>query len=77
MNQSATISEYQQIKQIVQTLTANEHIHDEHLSKIFPEVYHYGLQGESVQSLAEHIEKNRHRIATWMQAIDTARASLE
>lgn len=77
VNHTATISDYQQIKRIVQSLTANEQIHHEQLSTIFPEIYHYGLQGESVPNLKEHIETNYDSIEKWMETIDTARFTLE
>jgi len=39
------------------------------LLQLLPEIYHYGLQGESAQNIAEHIQANRGNIDGWISAI--------
>lgn len=67
---SGSINEYQQIKRLVQALIAQNKITDEQLLQLLPEIYHYGLQGETAQSLTEHIKSNEQNIQTWKQAIE-------
>lgn len=68
--QSGSVSEYQQIKRLVQSLTAKEKITDEQFTEILPEIYNYGLQGENVQNLTEHIATNIDNIENWKSAIE-------
>lgn len=66
---SGSISEYQQIKRLVQAMMANNKIENEQLLQRLPEIYHYGLQGEVVQCLTEHIVTNKENIEQWKTAI--------
>lgn len=59
------IAEYKQIKRIIQALMAKDSITDEQLLTLLPEIYNYGLQGEQVQNLEEHITTNKSNIETW------------
>jgi len=68
-NYSGSISEYQQIKRLVKSLTANNKITDSQLLTILPEIYNYGLQGETVQNLPEHITSNVNNLEYWKSAI--------
>lgn len=63
------ISEYQQIKRLVQAMMANNSISDEQLLQLLPEIYNYGRQGEIAQNDAEHITTNKDNIETWVSAI--------
>ncbi|QKY69736.1 YtzH-like family protein [Lentibacillus sp. CBA3610] len=63
------ISEYQQIKRLVQALIANDRISDEQLLQLLPEIYNYGRQGEIAQNDEEHILSNKSNINTWVNAI--------
>lgn len=69
------ISEYQQIKRLVQTMIANNSISDEQLLQLLPEIYNYGRQGEIAQNDEEHIVSNKTNIQTWVNAIQ--KTSLE
>lgn len=64
-----SVSEYQQIKRLVQKLTENNSITDEQLLQLLPEIYNYGSQGEIAQNLPEHITTNRQNIENWLHAI--------
>ncbi|MGM8365876.1 YtzH-like family protein [Virgibacillus sp. W0181] len=69
------ITEYQQIKRLVQSMMANNAIpDDETLFQVLPEIYHYGFQGEFVQCLTEHIHTNKDNIENWLQAIQQAKS---
>lgn len=63
------ISEYQQIKRLVQAMMANDTISDEQLLQLLPEIYNYGRQGEIAHNDAEHITANKEKIETWVNAI--------
>ncbi|SDQ41726.1 YtzH-like protein [Virgibacillus subterraneus] len=63
------ISEYQQIKRLVQAMMANNSISDEQLLQLLPEIYNYGRQGEIAQNDEEHITTNQENIKTWVSAI--------
>ncbi|MGP4108250.1 YtzH-like family protein [Virgibacillus sp. L01] len=63
------ISEYQQIKRLVQAMMANNSISNEQLLQLLPEIYNYGRQGEIAQNDAEHITTNQENIETWVSAI--------
>ena len=63
------VSEYEQIKSLIKTMTAEEEIHDEHLQSLLPEMYHYGIQGERVQSIEEHIISNQDSMQARISAI--------
>ncbi|MFB1051847.1 YtzH-like family protein [Paraliobacillus sp. JSM ZJ581] len=67
-----SISEYQQIKRLVQSLMANEAVDDEYLMQVLPEIYNYGRQGEIAQNLEQHISTNQENINTWLQHIPTS-----
>lgn len=66
---TGSVSEYQQIKRLVQKLMENSSITDEQLLKLLPEIYNYGNQGEIVQNSPEHITTNRQNIESWLSAI--------
>ncbi|HLR08443.1 MAG TPA: YtzH-like family protein [Bacillota bacterium] len=67
-----SISEYQQIKRLIQSMMANNRITDEQLLQLLPEIYHYGLQGEAAQNIEEHITTNKDNINDWLKAIQNA-----
>ncbi|ALX48421.1 YtzH-like family protein [Lentibacillus amyloliquefaciens] len=69
------ISEYQQIKRLVQAMIANNSISNEQLLELLPEIYNYGRQGEIAQNDEEHIVSNKINIQTWVNAIQ--KTSLE
>lgn len=68
--QSGDIAEYGQIKRIIQKLTATGNITDEQLLSLLPEIYNYGLQGEQVQNVEEHITTNKSNIETWTSQLN-------
>lgn len=71
---NGNITEYQQIKRLVQSMMANNAIpNDESLFQFLPEIYSYGFQGEVVQNLTEHIETNRQNIEEWLRAIEQSK----
>lgn len=63
------VGEYQQIKRVVKSMMANSSVTDEQLLQLLPEIYNYGLQGESAQNLNEHITDNQDNIQQWKKAI--------
>lgn len=68
-----SLNEYQQIKRLVQTITAHNEINDKDLHYILPEIYNYSIKGELVQSLNEHIESNKQNIEKWLKTIKTTK----
>lgn len=68
-HKNGNVAEYQQIKRLVQSLTANHQISNDQLIQLLPEIYNYGLQGEIAQSLSDHITDNKDNIETWKQII--------
>lgn len=64
------VAEYQQIKRVVKSMMANNSITDEQLLQLLPEIYNYGLQGESAQNSNEHIIDNQENIQQWINAIN-------
>ncbi|WP_284139874.1 MULTISPECIES: YtzH-like family protein [unclassified Virgibacillus] len=64
------VAEYQQIKRLVKTMIAQNHITDEQLQQMLPEIYNYGIKGETVQNMQEHIDSNKNNIEQWLQTID-------
>src|SRR5699024_2829674 len=72
-----SISEYQQIKRLIQSMMANNRITDEQLLQLLPEIYHYRLQGDAAQNIDKHIntnqdKKNKNNINDWLKAIQNA-----
>ncbi|MBY7143910.1 hypothetical protein KFZ56_12795 [Virgibacillus sp. NKC19-3] len=70
-----SVSEYQQIKRLVQKLTEDNRITDEQLLQLLPEIYNYGEQGEMNQHHSDHITTNKQNIENWLHAIQ--RTTLE
>ena len=68
-HKNGSVAEYQQIKRLVQSLTANKQVSNGQLLQLLPEIYNYGLQGEIAQSLPEHITTNKANIETWKNVI--------
>ncbi|WP_010532339.1 YtzH-like family protein [Lentibacillus jeotgali] len=68
------ISEYQQIKRLVQAMMANNSISNEQLLQLLPEIYNYGRQGEIAHNDEEHILSNQSNIETWVNAIQQTSA---
>jgi len=66
---NGSVAEYQQIKRLVQSLIANNQVSNDQLLQLLPEIYNYGLQGEVVQSLPDHITDNKENIETWKNII--------
>ncbi|MGY0694748.1 YtzH-like family protein [Virgibacillus sp. FSP13] len=66
---SGEVSEYQQIKRLVQAMMAKNSITDDQLLQLLPEIYNYGRQGEIAQNSPEHITANKNNIENWMSAI--------
>ena len=64
------VAEYQQIKRLIKSMMANNSIQDEQLAQLLPEIYNYGLKGESVQNQNEHISENKTNIEQWKSAIE-------
>ncbi|MFD2761892.1 YtzH-like family protein [Lentibacillus juripiscarius] len=63
------ISEYQQIKRLVQSMMADNSISDDQLLQLLPEIYNYGRQGEIAHNDEEHVRTNQTNIDTWVNAI--------
>lgn len=68
-DQSGHVADYQQIKKLVQAIMSNNKIDNEQLFHMLPEIYHYGIQGEIVQCLREHILSNKDSIQQWKTAL--------
>ncbi|MUV39274.1 hypothetical protein JNUCC1_03150 [Lentibacillus sp. JNUCC-1] len=64
------VSEYQQIKRLVKSMIANEQLTDAQLNKLLPEIYHYSVEGASVQNVSEHITTNQTNLQNWISAIN-------
>ncbi|MBU5468610.1 YtzH-like family protein [Virgibacillus sp. MSJ-26] len=64
------VAEYQQIKRVVKSMMANNSITNEQLLQLLPEIYNYGLKGESAQNSNEHIVDNQENIQQWISAIN-------
>ncbi|MBD1223876.1 YtzH-like family protein [Virgibacillus halodenitrificans] len=67
------ISEYQQIRRLVKSLLANQEISNDQLVQLLPEIYNYGLQGESASNAAEHISANKESIENWVNVLEQTR----
>ncbi|AIF43158.1 YtzH-like family protein [Virgibacillus sp. SK37] len=67
------ISEYQQIRRLVKSLLANQEISNDQLVQLLPEIYNYGLQGESASSVTEHISANKQNIENWVNVLEQTR----
>lgn len=63
------VTEYQQIKRVVQSMMANNAITDKQLLQFLPQIYNYGLKGENAQNLNELIIDNQENIYQWKNAI--------
>lgn len=72
---SVSVNEYRQIKKLVQTMTTNKAIEEE-LQAILPEIYCYGIKGEQVSSLDDHIIDNEQNIRTWLQLIQQTKTNI-
>lgn len=66
---AGSVAEYQQIKRLIQELTAKDKITNEQLIQLLPEIYNYGRQGEIAQNLSEHITTNKENIKHWTNTI--------
>ena len=56
----ASVSEYEQIIRLVESMVRNNSISNEQLLSLLPEIYHYGRQGVSAQNMQitlQHIKK--------------------
>lgn len=65
IDKTASVNDYQQIKKLVQSIMCSNSINNEQLFQILPEIYYYGIQGENVQCLQEHIKSNEENIKQW------------
>lgn len=72
---AVSVGEYQQIKKLVQTITKEKEIAKE-LHAILPEIYSYGIKGERVSSLDEHVTEYESKIRNWMQQIQQTKTSI-
>lgn len=64
-----SLSEYEQIKRLVQSIISQSQISNEELIQVLPEIYHYGSQGKHVQNIEEHIITNQEQIKNWLNTI--------
>ncbi|AVQ99680.1 YtzH-like family protein [Oceanobacillus sp. M65] len=64
------VSEYQQIKRLVQSMLSDNRITDTQLVQLLPDIYNYGAQGENTPNVPEHITANRDNIEQWIGAIN-------
>lgn len=69
LDNSGSIAEYQQIKRLIQKITADNKITDDQLLQLLPEIYNYGRLGEIAQNSPEHITSNIDNIEDWKNAI--------
>lgn len=72
---TVSAGEYQQIKKLVQKII-NEKEVDKELHAILPEIYSYGIKGERVPSLDDHITDYEPNIRNWMQQIEQTKLSI-
>ncbi|MFD1171243.1 YtzH-like family protein [Oceanobacillus picturae] len=64
------VSEYQQIKRLVQSMLSENRITDTQLAHILPDIYSYGTQGENTANVPEHITANQANIEQWIGTIN-------
>ncbi|TXL60569.1 hypothetical protein FHP05_14200 [Cerasibacillus terrae] len=64
------ITEYSQIKRLVQSMISKNKVTNENLLQQLPEMYHYGWQGERVQNTEEHTITNQQNIEVWLETIN-------
>ncbi|RFA33705.1 hypothetical protein CAI16_13830 [Virgibacillus dokdonensis] len=64
-----SVSEYQQITRLVNSLMQNSAISDQEIQELLPEIYDYGKNGESSQNMEAHITANNTQLATWIDAL--------
>lgn len=69
-DKTGSIAEYRQIKRLVQTMIAKNHVTNEQLLNLLPEIYNYGRMGEIAQCLTDHITSNEENIEIWKAAIN-------
>lgn len=67
--------EYRQIKKLIQRMVANKEINHPLLS-LLPEIYYYGIKGETAQSFTEHIYENKENISRWLRVINETKLKI-
>lgn len=72
---TVSMSEYKQIKRLVQTMIANEEF-DSELLTVLPQIYYYGIKGEIAHSFTDHIAENEHNIQKWLQTINRTKENI-
>lgn len=70
--QTVSIEEYTQIKKVIQKLMTNNIINSE-LKQILPEIYHFGIKGELVSSIKEHINNHEPQLTHWIDIIERSK----
>ncbi|WP_339228563.1 YtzH-like family protein [Oceanobacillus sp. FSL K6-2867] len=65
----ASVSEYEQIIRLVESMIKNNSITNEQLLKLLPDIYYYGRQGVSAQNLPDHITAHKKNMDDWINAL--------
>ncbi len=64
-----SVSEYEQIIRLVESMVRNNSITNEQLLSLLPDIYHYGRQGVSAQNLPDHITAHKKNMDDWINAL--------
>lgn len=72
---SVSIDEYTQIKKVIQKLMKNKMLNPE-LQQILPEIYHFGIKGELVSSIKEHVKNYDTKLPIWLQIIERSKITI-
>lgn len=70
------LTEFTQIKRLVQGIVSHEEIQDTELANFLPTIYNYGIEGEKVQCDIEHISSYEEEIYNWKNAIEKLTVSV-
>ncbi len=64
-----TISEYEQLERLIQSLLANDAIHD-HLKQSLKNIYQYSQKGKNSRDSAQHITEYDQHITNWIEDLN-------
>lgn len=69
---SGTVSEYEQISRLIQSMMSDPALTDNELKSILPALYDYCKQGAVSTSSEEHITAHKSYLNEWMQTIENS-----
>lgn len=64
-----SVSEYEQIERVVQSLLANDNVNQE-IKAILEQIYVYGQKGKNTNNSTSHIEMHQNQLSQWVEEID-------